>query len=52
MLHLTTCGQHRTLGYALVDGRWVCRGCGLPEHQHETADQTVARLRDEAVTAR
>jgi hypothetical protein len=51
MLHLTTCGQHRTLGYTVVDGVWVCRGCGLPQHQHETSEQTVARHRDEAVTA-
>ena len=44
----TTCGKHRTDGYAL---NWkggvstlTCRGCGLPESQHETMRETVERL--------
>lgn len=43
----TTCGQHRTLGYALA-GTWVCRGCGAPEAHHESTDETVARKRSAA----
>ena len=40
----TTCGQHRTLGYAVdfLVG-WKCRGCGASQAIHETTDETVAR---------
>lgn len=39
----TTCGQHRTLGYAFVAGLMVCRGCKLPASAHESTDETLAR---------
>ncbi|UQS95145.1 rubrerythrin [Pseudanabaena phage Pam4] len=46
----TTCGEHRTLGYAYAGLAAVlaCRGCGRPASQHETTDETVARRRAEA----
>ena len=40
---VTTCGQHRTLGYAFVAGLMVCRGCKLPADHHESTDETMAR---------
>jgi hypothetical protein len=47
-MSLTTCNQHRVQGYALNAGQWVCRGCGLPQSQHETNAQTLARRENEA----
>ena len=44
----TTCGKHRTLGYAFKAGISVCRGCGLPADHHETFDETLARKQSEA----
>jgi hypothetical protein len=50
----TTCGQHRTLGYAFGHSGGVpvmlCRGCGESEARHETTDETVARKRAESGT--
>lgn len=40
----TTCGQHRTLGYAVAGcNLFVCRGCGGTQSFHETAAETIAR---------
>lgn len=39
----TTCPDHRRLGYHLSGGKYICKGCGLPEAQHETAAETVKR---------
>jgi hypothetical protein len=39
----TTCSQHRVLGYTISNTQWVCIGCGLPQSQHETIAQTLAR---------
>lgn len=40
----TSCGQHRTVGYAFVAGLMVCRGCGLHASEHESIDETQARV--------
>jgi hypothetical protein len=48
----TTCQAHRTEGYALSEGQWVCRACGLPERLHETFTETLARTAREANQAR
>lgn len=47
----TTCGQHRTVGYAHQDGAWVCRGCGQAMDLHETTADTVARHAMARITA-
>lgn len=47
-----TCGQHRTLGYAFVNGQSVCRGCKMPERDHETSAETVTRRKAEAAQER
>jgi hypothetical protein len=43
----STCGQHRTLGYAWTwsSGRstLTCRGCGAPDSVHETLREAVER---------
>lgn len=42
-MNKTTCGQHRTLGYALHSGGMKCRGCGEDAARHETFEETIAR---------
>lgn len=43
----TTCGQHRVVGYYLRQV-WLCKACGLPQDQHETISETLARKDIEA----
>ena len=46
---LTTCREHRTVGYAFVGGSMICRGCGQPASEHESFEDTLARkAREEA----
>lgn len=44
----TVCGSHRVDGYQLSAGQWVCRKCGLPDHRHETIQETLQRKASEA----
>jgi hypothetical protein len=40
----TTCGLHRIYGYTYNENlQSVCKGCGLPENQHETNQETLLR---------
>lgn len=45
----TTCRSHRISGYTIVDGVYVCRGCGKPEAEHETNAETIARRQRESI---
>lgn len=44
----TTCTEHRRVGYAYSwkngSSTLSCKGCGLPDTEHETISETIARL--------
>jgi hypothetical protein len=45
----TTCGNHRIYGYSYdAQLNLVCKKCGLPDAQHETNAETLARKDREA----
>jgi hypothetical protein len=47
----TTCTQHRFVGFTLKKGVLICLSCEMPQVQHETMEETVARRDAEKAVA-